>query len=143
MKQGKYSARTSNGASIYLAAVLEYLTAEVLELAGTLTRESKRSRITPRTIMLGIKNDQELRVLLADVHISGAGVAPCIPQVLLYNAKERKAAITSGALTKNNWSKQVLNTSKPIMDAPKTYMDMDTEDEVQIPVTQVKSAPQL
>ena len=48
-------------APIYLAAVLEYLTAEVLELAGDIAKQGKKGRVTPRHIMLAIRNDEEVR----------------------------------------------------------------------------------
>jgi len=40
-----------------VAAVLEYLCAEILELAGNAARDNKKSRIVPRHITLAVKND--------------------------------------------------------------------------------------
>ena len=50
-------------APIYMSAVLEYLTAEVLELAGNFAQSEKKARLTPRHIMLAIRNDEEVRTL--------------------------------------------------------------------------------
>ncbi|KAK8763175.1 hypothetical protein V5799_034216 [Amblyomma americanum] len=65
-----------------MAAVLEYLTAEVLELAGKVARDNK-TRVTPRHIQLAVRTDKELRKLLSSVTISEGGVLPHIPAELL------------------------------------------------------------
>ncbi len=88
LKEGQFAKRTGIGAPVYLAAVLEYLTAEILELAGNASRDNQRVRIVPRHIMLAIRNDEELNKLLSDVTISAGGVMPNIHQVLLPPAKE-------------------------------------------------------
>ena len=56
-----------------MAAVLEYITAEILELAGDLTHQSKFKTIKPKHINLGIRSDAELFKLFHSVQISDGG----------------------------------------------------------------------
>ena len=92
LKTGKYASRVGAGAPVYLAAVLEYLAAEVLELAGNAARDNKKARVIPRHIQLAIRNDEELSKLLSSVTIAAGGVLPNIHTVLLPKKKGKGAS---------------------------------------------------
>lgn len=83
LRKGNYAQRVGSGAPVYLTSVLEYLAAEILELAGNAARDNKKSRIIPRHLQLAIRNDEELNKLLGHVTIAQGGVLPNIHQSLL------------------------------------------------------------
>lgn len=85
LHEGRYGARIGSGAPVFLAAVLEYIVAEVFELAGSAASKDHKVRITPRHIYLAIKSDEELRQLFKNVTIPGTGVKVGIHEFLTGN----------------------------------------------------------
>lgn len=83
LKKGRYARHIGVGAGVYMAAVLEYLTAEVLELAGSFTTFYGRVRITPRSILLTMKHDYELDKLTKNIIVPQGGVRPNIHPALV------------------------------------------------------------
>ena len=88
MRRDLVKRRIGAGAPVYMGAVLEYLCAEMLELAGKAARDNKKRIITPRHLLLAIANDDEINKLLKGVTISAGGVLPLIHPVLLHKKKE-------------------------------------------------------
>ena len=94
LKQGRYSERFGKGASIFMAAVLEYITCEILELAGNAAEENKRSTIAPRHLQLAVRNDEELAKLMSQVMISSGGYMSNIHPFLFKGKGTGKVADT-------------------------------------------------
>ena len=79
LRKGRYAPRVGGGAPVYLAAVLEYLTAEVLEEAGTCARNLRRKNIRPKDLTMAIRNDAELNALImknGTTTIASGGTVP-------------------------------------------------------------------
>merc|ERR1711972_962566 len=83
LRKANYAQRLGAGAPVYMAAEMEYLAAEILELAGNAARDNKKARIIPRHLQLAIRNDDELSKLLSGVTIAQGGALPNIQSVLL------------------------------------------------------------
>ena len=91
IKQGRYSDSTGKNAGVFMAAILEYLTCEILELAGNAAAENKKKTITPRHLQLALRNDEELNKLMASITIAAGGVMPNV-EVFLFGKKGNKSS---------------------------------------------------
>ena len=94
--RGKYSERIAAGAPVYLAAVPEYLVAEVLELRGNAARERKKRRINPRVIgslLKAMKNS--VSQLTPRMIVPSGRVLPSFHSVMLQKKKRKYTKKTS------------------------------------------------
>lgn len=99
LRKGRYARRVSASAATYMAATLEYLTAELLELSAKAAASSSKSkRLTPRAITLAVRMDEDLGSLLQNVTLSRGGVVPNLHRAL--NKKAKSAGKKSSATPK-------------------------------------------
>uniref|UniRef100_A0AC34F7K0 Histone H2A n=1 Tax=Panagrolaimus sp. ES5 TaxID=591445 RepID=A0AC34F7K0_9BILA len=95
LKQHTKKQRIAGPTAIYFAAVLEYLVAEVMELAGNACKDLKAKRITPRHLHLAIRGDEELDMIIKAT-IAGGGVIPHIHRYLTDKKSQIPATSTTG-----------------------------------------------
>jgi len=103
MKKANVAKRIGRGAPVYLAAVLEYLCAEMMELSGNAAKDNKLCRINPRHIMLAVENDSELEQLCRNCTIASGGVLPNIHAKLLPRSSLKKKPTSSFQFGSPRW----------------------------------------
>jgi len=76
--------KVKSEAAVYMAAVLEFIVAELMEIAGNCAGQLKTKTIKPRHMRLAVDEDFEFMELFESAHVvlPGAGVSPRIHAVL-------------------------------------------------------------
>lgn len=99
LRKGQYARRIGASGAVYLTAVLEYLTAELLELTvkAQAQQKNKSKRLTPRVLTLAVRHDDDLGALLHNVTLSKGGVVPTNAKALAKKHKGAKKAKKSTA----------------------------------------------
>jgi len=97
LRRGQYARRVGASSAVYLAAVLEYLTAELLELTvkAASQQKNKSKRLNPRTLTLAVRHDDDLGALLQNVTLSRGGVIPSVNKALAKKQKGSKKGTPS------------------------------------------------
>ena len=94
MKQRSGMKRVGGTAPIYLAAVLEYLCAEILEVSANKTAEDKRKRVTPVDVSLALRSDQDLSKICGNISLYSGDKLQNITQQLQPTVRAPKAKPT-------------------------------------------------
>nr|XP_004665775.1 histone H2A-Bbd type 1-like [Jaculus jaculus] len=66
LRDGNYSQRLSSSTPVFLTGVLEYLTSNILDLAGKEAHNKGKKRITPEHIQKVVQDNQQLQQLFED-----------------------------------------------------------------------------
>jgi len=100
LRRGQYARRVGASSAVYLAAVAEYLVAELLELTvkAASQQKNKSKRLTPRALTLAVRHDDDLGALLQNVTLSRGGVIPSVNKAVAKAAKgAKKSSATPSA----------------------------------------------
>merc|ERR1712096_180344 len=82
MRKARLADRIALGGPVFMAAALQYLTCEVLEMAGEISESRKKKTIAPKHLQVAIRGDEELNKLLCNIQISSGGTVPNIQAAL-------------------------------------------------------------
>jgi len=93
IKHGRFSERVSISAGCFLAGVLEWMCAEILEPAANICVEKKKKLIAPNHINLAIRSDEEFNMLMCETVIASGGKVPYINEFFAQKKGGKSAAV--------------------------------------------------
>ena len=91
LRRDRVNVRIGKAPAVVLAAVMEYVASEIIEISGEQAKAAGRHRIAPRHIQLALSQDPELGRLCSGAVISQGGVRPHIEEALLKKGGKGKA----------------------------------------------------
>eukprot|EP01012_Entosiphon_sulcatum_P015679 TRINITY_DN20645_c0_g1_i1.p1 TRINITY_DN20645_c0_g1~~TRINITY_DN20645_c0_g1_i1.p1 ORF type:complete len:150 (-),score=33.98 TRINITY_DN20645_c0_g1_i1:40-489(-) len=117
LRKGRYAKRVSTPAAVFLTAVLQYATTELLELSQTTAAQKGRCTIKPRHICVAVREDPDLNELLQKVTIAGGGVVdkkihPAIAENAKYKHKSKSKKSADGKKKKKGSKKPKKDNKK-------------------------------
>lgn len=139
--------RVGPTAGVFLAATLEYLAAELLQVAGEVANPNpnkekadpnkKGHRITPEHIMQATLEDDELGKLFSNVKIVNTSARP-LTQAELFKTMSKKSKIAALKKHKKQGKGEESQPEKPTGDAAKPRKATPEEEENSEPFTEKK-----
>ena len=97
MRRGQYASRIGAAGAVYMTAVMEYLTAELLELSVKAAAQSGKKPRRLRTVTMAVRHDDDIGSLLKNVTVSRGGVVPSINKALAKKKGGKKSKATPSA----------------------------------------------
>eukprot|EP01060_Flectonema_neradi_P006736 TRINITY_DN1460_c0_g1_i1.p1 TRINITY_DN1460_c0_g1~~TRINITY_DN1460_c0_g1_i1.p1 ORF type:complete len:148 (+),score=26.55 TRINITY_DN1460_c0_g1_i1:50-493(+) len=91
LKKGRYATRIGSNAAVFLTAVLESCTTELMELSQSVAATAGKRTIKPRHISLAVREDADLSELLSKVTIAQGGVRPSIHPAVAEKSKTKSS----------------------------------------------------
>ena len=92
----RYNDRVGISAGCFMAATLQYITAEIMDFAGEISDEEKKKTILPRHLCKAVREDILFSKLMASATIIESSVPDHIETFLLPKKKQKEIAEQGG-----------------------------------------------
>uniref|UniRef100_A0A7S3MTC5 Histone H2A n=1 Tax=Strombidium inclinatum TaxID=197538 RepID=A0A7S3MTC5_9SPIT len=89
LKQGRFAERISGSAGVYMAGVLDYIAAELLDVGGEISLEQGYKILLPRHLNMGIRGDRALDKMMSTCTLIESPVRYHVETALLPKEKKK------------------------------------------------------